>query len=970
MHHFLHAFRTYPSFQFFSGHYVFKNNDLDSVHTEANTHASLTLKIDQLVQNPHQARAVIQNHNPELLGVLDYYTDARQAPMVLAIAILFHEKYGKTLDRTGARTMLNWLFRNDTPKVSENNLELYGNIVETCKTRFPRTFTHVAQLPSPSRKPAVPEAQGDNPLQGIMSDIHSKTLEQFKTHGDAISEELRRKEVAKIQEFFPGIVDGKPVVLHREHRIILLVLGRLAKKMHIPLAEKDILDVIAFCAGKTPASGVSSEKQKLYQAVKDVLLVFQKSLEALPKEWPKNKDGHPRTSIIDRRSISKAIVRQYVENKESTETRNRPIIFIDNLQEVLSVVEKDPRIKVVSFDLMDTLVEWMVKPGNRSNLLDERMAGLVNQQLGLSLSKHAVHELYAKHHTLNREKGWKERKDFKVSDLFKGMVEEIIRENNLTISPRRAAALAEGLEKVTYATQIESMISTPRAKQTLIALKKKGMKIAVYSNTTFSKTFVEQSLAKVGLLPYVDQIFASSETGDLKSESSHRAYAHIRNWQPDLKANQFLHIGDQEKADFIGPTSFGMQARCYKNPLGLKNLRDHSTRSSGYAKAQYDNLVSRVDMGAQDYMERNIPAKDLTPDVRKAAQQAYDITRNIYGPAVLHFCKSVIEQLLKDPKRMILCWGRDSFSMFIILKRLIAITPGLSDKIDHKRIQLASVSRKLMQKAGNDAGANYSYPKKEKMNPSDYQGYAQKLNTYLGQLGFHNYEHITILDSGNTGTGQTILETLYPKKTIEGKYLYLKRNPADPAATHKTGYLLQEDPLANKVHGDKVFLEPESVHFFEDFFNGIFRSNTELGSKNGRVEPYESDERKPRSRRLTPVEGAIVNPDTLKREFRKFSVYHLMKKMVIKGLMDCAQLHDIQGQIDPTNKHHLGLNEAEAKKTLGTFVGDFAQSRKNGIHTRYDNLFSLLVRQAREKNVPPEWVRAWRKIGIDEGWPM
>lgn len=968
MRHFLHISRIYSSFQFFSARYVFREDEPRSSSTRANVQTSLMPKIEQLVQNPHQIRAVIQNHNPELLGVLDYYTDARQAPMVLAIAILFHEKYGKILDRTSARAMLNWLFRNDIPKVSQDNLELYEDIAQACKTRFPRTFTHVAQLPSPSRKPAVPEVQEDSSLRSIVSDIHGKALEQFKAHGDSVSEALRRQEIEKIQEFFPGIIDGKPVALHREHRITLLVLGRIAKKMRVQLREEDVVGIIAFCAGKTFANGMNPEKQKLYQAVKDMLLIFQKSLEALPKEWPKNKDGHPRTSIVDRRKISKAIVRQYVEIKEATETKERPTIFIDNLQEVLDVVKRDPRIKVVSFDLMDTLVEWMVKPGNRSNLLDKRMAGLVNQQLGLSLSKHAAHELYAKYHELNRKKGWSERKDFKVSDLFKGMVEEIIRENNVTISSRRAAALAEGLEKVTYATQTESMISTPRAKQTLIALKKKGIKIAVYSNTTFSKTFVEQSLAKAGLLPYVDQIFASSETGDLKSESSNRAYAHIRNWQPGLKVNQFLHVGDQEKADFIGPTNFGMQARCYKNPLGLKNLRDHSTNSPEYAKAQYDNLVSRVDMDAQDYMERNIPAKDLTPDVRKAAQQAYDITRNIYGPAVMYFCKSVIEQLLQDPKRLVICLGRDSFSMLVILKRLIAMTPGLSEKIDHKRIQFAAISRKLMNKAGNDA--DITYPNKKKLSPAEYQGYSKKFDAYLRQLGFHDYEHITVLDSGNTGTAQTVLQNLYPKKDISGRYLYLNRKSEDHTAPQKTGYFFQRDPNPGQTHGNSVFLTLESVHFFEDFFNGIFRSNTDLATRNGSVFPYESDEKKLPSRKLTPIEGAIVDPTTLPKDFQKFSVYHLMKKMVIKGLLDRAQLEVIQGQIDPRRKHHLDATEAEAKQKLGDYLEAFIAKRKSGIRDPREPLFDLLIRHGREADVSPEWIRAWKKIGIDEGWPM
>ncbi len=971
MNLFFDMYRNRASLQLFNKHFIFRNiidGDPDAESPAIN--AQLVAHIHSLSKNPKEADSVIRNHDPRLLHILDYYADARKANAILVTSILFYEEQGKVLPRHDAIAICNWFLNHEVPDISAEKQMLFNAVKKTFHTAFPRTLSDVPDLLLEKSKHAKVEIRKDDPLHAAIAEIHGRALEQFREHGDAMVEENRLGEIKKIQGVFPGIEDGKPITLNRENRMTLLLLGRIAKRSHLHLQQDDIHNIVLFCAGKLPLAQIDPRRQQIYREVASKLSLFYRSLETLPAEWPRNKDGAPRTSFVDRRRLSRLMAKGDDTSNPAPEDNERPTSMITNLQQVLDIVDRDPRIKVVSFDLMDTLVEWTEKPGNRSVLMDQRMADIINKKFGLSLSKRVTHEFYAKHHSINRKKGWGERKDFKVRDLFKGMIEEIIQENHLTVNPKDAASVADDLENVTYTTQIESMIETPRAKHVLAALKRKGIKIAVYSNTTFSKTFVEKSLEKVGLLSYIDTIFASSETGDLKSESSNNAYAHIRKWQPHYRVDQFLHIGDQEKADYLGPTNYGMQARFYKNPLALKELREHSTGTAGYAKLQYDNLTSRVDADAKDYMERNIPAKDLTPAVREAAQQAYDITRNTYGPAVLHFCKGVIEQLLKDPKRMILCWGRDSFSMFVILKRLIATTPGLSDKIDHKRVQMASVSRKLMQKAGNDANIDYAYPKKKKLPPSEYQGYAKKLDTYLQQLGFHDYEHVTILDSGNTGTGQTILQTIYPKKNIEGQYLYLKRESVDPAAHQKTGYLLQKDTNSTQVHGNKIFLDPESVHFFEDFFNGIFRSNTELATKNGRVSPYEADGKISPSRKLTPVEGAIVDPDTLRKDFQKFSVYHLMKKMVIKGLLDRARLDGIEHQLDPTGKHHLALTEAEAKAKLGTFVEDFVAKRKDALATPHDNLFSLLIRQGRENNVSPAWIKAWKQIGVDEGYDV
>ena len=139
------------------------------------------------------------------------------------------------------------------------------------------------------------------------------------------------------------------------------------------------------------------------------------------------------------------------------------------------------------------------------------------------------------------------------------------------------------------------------------------------------------------------------------------------------------------------------------------------------------------------------------------------------------------------------------------------------------RVQLAYISRALARCAVADLGQ------------------AALLDIYLRARGVTDAKPLVLVDVGIHGSIQDCLRQVYPRRTVSGRYLVLRRRSGDPNGAFKRGFLAELDvappcplqigpsapPLPDSRlggtlrRGDPLFLRPRSVHVLEDFWNGV-----------------------------------------------------------------------------------------------------------------------------------------------------
>lgn len=97
----------------------------------------------------------------------------------------------------------------------------------------------------------------------------------------------------------------------------------------------------------------------------------------------------------------------------------------------------------------------------------------------------------------------------------------------------------------------------PETPQVLRALKERGLVVGAVSNTYQSRKALEKSLAKHGLLPYIDTLVVSSEVG---WEKPHPAIFQEALRRLDVAPGEAVFVGDIVWADVQGAQALGMKA--------------------------------------------------------------------------------------------------------------------------------------------------------------------------------------------------------------------------------------------------------------------------------------------------------------------------------------------------------------------------------------------------------------------------
>ncbi len=114
----------------------------------------------------------------------------------------------------------------------------------------------------------------------------------------------------------------------------------------------------------------------------------------------------------------------------------------------------------------------------------------------------------------------------------------------------------------------------PDTIRTLKGLKKKGIHMAILSNTKYTRKQIHKGLVKTGIKKYFDfEVYSSDKNQscakpckDIYSSS----YKNVKRFMPNIRKKQILYVGDNYYADIMGAQNFGFSTAYIVNEDLLK----------------------------------------------------------------------------------------------------------------------------------------------------------------------------------------------------------------------------------------------------------------------------------------------------------------------------------------------------------------------------------------------------------------
>jgi putative hydrolase of the HAD superfamily len=228
------------------------------------------------------------------------------------------------------------------------------------------------------------------------------------------------------------------------------------------------------------------------------------------------------------------------------------------------------RIRAVIFDLGYTL--WDVDYSGEPQAY-RRLRALLLKEIGppvppASKLREAVGRVF-----------WRETEAWLHGKLEQEPTEEIYREAIEALGLNVPAAFLGRISDDALSRSIRYTVD-PETPGVLRALKERGLHVGAVSNTYQTSRSLEKSLAKHGLLPYIDTLVVSSEVGWEKPHPVIFQEA-LRRLGVDPKGTVF--VGDIVWADVKGPQA-----------LGIRAVLTHQYRQEDPGQARPDLVVKRL----------------------------------------------------------------------------------------------------------------------------------------------------------------------------------------------------------------------------------------------------------------------------------------------------------------------------------------------------------------------------------------
>jgi len=688
-------------------------------------------------------------------------------------------------------------------------------------------------------------------------------------HGQEVSpiaKEMGRKNPELVLQYFGGLIDkdavkiiaanvGSSLMWQLDGRQIAEICSYFPKKPE----KENLADYAARLEAirkKPDIPGLDSNSAKqLIEEVSVLLRTYKMLVQDIKKRGKKspgdNWDFEIQTTltavdIIDYtgRCSEKGTLMESMEDhlEEREDLEKATPHKVDTLSQMVRVVDENPNVKAVSFDLMDTLVYWKSHTIDRREEYFRKSVEILNG-FGLGTTVEEFKHLRG-YRTEADEKVtglWMEKrlesartgKEFRFKEVVRSIIEEICRRKKKTIPRNLVEKMSTMIQDAYVNIELATITLMPEAQKTLEELKKRKVKIALLSNAMEDEQAIRKYLTKLGIIGYFDIVKVSSEVGYQKNTRTTIFYDSLSR-ELGIPKHHIVHVGDNMDADYLGARKAGMMGIHFdKNPELKKILRRSKITGTHYknekTKVYANDLTAQRKRKINDMMAAAGIKGAETKEVGEMAARIYEISRDYYGQALMGLAADLLQDLKKNPDQLNMCLGRDSLPIFILQQMLLRYHGPLFAGVDWKRVQYLPVSRKLMGGEDKDSVEWREMMRREKPHVNTYS--EDKLRAHLKSRYFDDYGSICVVDHGISGSTQNKLQKLYPKKYIKGKYLVSRIvSPEEKKKGYFVGYMPKRSvpgnnyDAANKAQFGEKFKKMKSLNFIrvmEDFFSGI-----------------------------------------------------------------------------------------------------------------------------------------------------
>ncbi len=577
---------------------------------------------------------------------------------------------------------------------------------------------------------------------------------------------------------------------------------------------------------------------------------------------------------------------------------------IAKLEEILAIIQKNPDIKGVSLDLYDTLVQWTATPRERTEHFARRMQQSLTK-LGVNLPPEQVLALANDHIWSKRYvEYWKQGKELTIEQMMEGLVAAV--PNASSLPPAERNNLYQSLIKEWYRTELETAVVMPGARTVLTELKKRGIRIGLASNASWSTQHVRRVLRRFGLVGLFDSISISSE--NLEADSNLPARRIIKNetdpefyhyaWRKmGLQPSEILHVGDNQWWDFAAARNAGAQSVLFDNPLGYNRLEKDQKFAQNpdlYRRTAYDMERQALDLDFNDWLRgefdrKNIPQTEQDHVVR-LSQEIYRRTREIFAPVYIAYAENLLQRVQSGEIDQLLCLARDGLSVAVVVKLIRQMEPELFDNVSADQIKYIHVTRDIIKN-------------RIPTEPALKDAYVRYLRE-RGALNAGSKIGLADLLCGSGVTHDLLSQLLISEGIGSVAGVYLDNHQQGINAT-TNGFMQQalgtDRPLLTTKSRDGFLL------LFESLMNGPKRSTSGFRevAKPGRT--------------MVLPESANKEPpsEVLTKGLSKESVL-FMNYVAIKGLMDAVRVHH--------RSKLLNVQQKPPQETVQSFINYLASA--------------------------------------------
>lgn len=319
----------------------------------------------------------------------------------------------------------------------------------------------------------------------------------------------------------------------------------------------------------------------------------------------------------------------------------------------------DPKIKIISFDVFDTLISRSVI--NPTHIFDLTAAYLVKSQdpeipnflvrQFAELRKGAERELRKE---IDKREDKSSPEEFTIFDIYKKLLSFFFIEDDL---------LAEKL--IAIEQSIEKSVSIPRhiGKDLFLAARRSGKRIILVSDFCHPGSFVEDLLRQCGFFGW-EKLYVSSDIG-LKKHSG-KLFAFI-SAELGVPPEEFLHFGDNPYGDIAMARKQSWNVRLL--PSSLSIIRD-LWHKRPYLLPMPDTSIACGTILSQ-YANRYLSVTNTTKINNKETElieTREEFGYLVVGPIMYFFAQWILRQAKRDGIKQILFFARDSVLPYRILK--------------------------------------------------------------------------------------------------------------------------------------------------------------------------------------------------------------------------------------------------------------------------------------------------------------